>query len=288
MAFQERRLSTIPSRTPDVEIIFHGQLLMQSPDGRICDVAVNPLALNHVLSIEARTRVPGQPDVVHMRHWGPLNFRSPEGMTIEMTPPSDTLAAWRCVGDTPPNAQTGGGAPPEDFRWVLNLEGTHFHNSDVVCPLFQNNRQHVIRLQNGEYFCRTGIRSPAGLRFVRKLLGQNPNDFRRIGAVGRVSVFLNPTQTLSLTWHDGVQERVLPLEKPPQNGFHEIYIENTPLYLDPTLALAQDELAEYYKVLNVPPEARFTFLPVREAIAAFDKGTPTIPCQIVRLDDPPN
>lgn len=286
MPFQERRLSTLPTRTPDVEIIFHGQLLMQS-DGTGCEIAVNPLALNHVLSIEARTRVPGQPDVIHMRHWGPLHFRQPEGMTIQINPQSDTRAAWKCVGETSPNHQTGVGAPPDDFRWILNLEGALFHNTNVVCPLF-NNRQHVIRLLDGEYFFRTGLRAPAGLRFVRKLAGQNPADFRRIGAIARVSAFLNPTQTLVLTWHDGTQEQVLPLDKPPQNGVHEVYIENTPLFIDPAVAIGHDELAEYYKVLDVPPAQRFTFTTIRETIGAFDRGTPTIPCQVIRLDEPPN
>ncbi len=287
MAFQNRLLSTLPTRTPDVEIIFHGQLLMRS-DGTSCEVAINPLALNHQLTIEARTRVANQPDVIEMRHLGLLNFRNPEGMTIEVRPTEGTVPlAWNCISETAPDTNSGlttALSSEQDFRWILNLEGNLFHNSTLSCPLFQN-RQHVIRLQHGEYFFRTGVRAPAGLKYTRRPPPQNPPEFRRIGAIARASVFLNPSESIVIAWNDGTGERELPLGSVP-NGFHEIYVEHTPLFLDPNVAIGHDELAEYYKVLDVPQASRFTFTTVRENPSPFDKGTPTIPCQIVRLDEP--
>src|SRR5215204_3898802 len=97
MPFKTRPLTDIPTRPPDVEIIFHGQLLLRSEDGVSCEVGINPIAANHVLTVEARTKTAGQPDVIHMRHVGPLHFRLP-GMTIEVTEPADFPAAWKCVG----------------------------------------------------------------------------------------------------------------------------------------------------------------------------------------------
>ena len=297
MAFQDRLLSTIPTRPADVEIIFHGQLLLRSTDGRSCDVAINPIAANHFLTIEARTKIAGQPDVINMRQVGQLNFRSPEGMTIEVNPPADTLASWKCVSATAINPESGavgpsggGGPQAEDFRWVMNLEGGLFHNANLRCSVFEN-RQHVIRLQQGEFFFRSGNRARPGLRYERRQNGQNPANFRGLGAIARVSAFLGQTQTVIMRWNDATGPQVLTLEKPPQGGIHEIYVENTPLFIDPATALGHDELAEYYKVLpDVAQNAKFTFRSFQEPQPGpgFDAGTPTIPCQVVRLDEPPN
>lgn len=285
MAFQPRLLSTVPGRPPDVDIIFHGQLLLRSRDGVNCEVGVNPLALNHQLSIWSVTKVPGQPDVVNMRHNGPLNFRGVEGMTIGVTGEIDTRAAWKCVSNDAVDPVQGGGAPPQDFRWILNLEGSLFHNSLLQCPLFGT--QNSIKLTNGEYFFRTGVRSGSNLKYVRRRAAANPTDFRRIGAVARASVFLNQTQSLVMTWRDATAEQTLALGKPPTNGIHEIYVENTPLFIPETSAIGHDELVEYYKVLpGVNQADRFTLHSERENPGPFDKGTPTIPCQVIRLDEP--
>lgn len=285
MAFQRRLLNTLPTRTPDVEIIFHGQILLRS-DGTSCEAAINPLAINHQLSIHVRTKISGQADLIHMRHHGPLNFRNP-GMTIELDPPSDTLAAWRCVAETAINYQNDNVTPAEDFRWVLNMEGDQFHNTRLNCNAFGT--QHVVRLESGEYFFRTGARAPLGLKYVRKLGGQNPTDFRRIGAIARASLFMNATQTLNVRWNDGLAEQLLPLDKPRANAIHEVYIEHTPLFLRPGSILGHDELVEYYKILpGVAASGRFTFQSAQEPSGLPDAGTPTIPCQVMRLDEPGN
>jgi hypothetical protein len=285
MAFQRRPLNTIPTQTPDVDIIFHGQLLLRS-DGASCEVAVNPIALSHQLSIEIRTKIPNQSDVIHMRHHGPLNFRQP-GMTIAVDPVQSPRIAWKCVADTTINYQHDTVTPADDFRWILNMEGDQFHNSALTCSAFGT--QHVIRLENGEYFFRTGVRAPAGLKYVRELGGQNPTPFRRIGAIARASLFLQSTQTLNVRWNDGFNEQLLALDKPVTNSTHEIYIENTPLFIPRHIQLGHDELLEYYKVFpGVAGNARFTFESVDEGGGGFDKGTPTIPCQVMRLDEPGN
>ncbi len=281
MAFQRRLLDTIPDQTPDVDIIFHGQLLLRS-DGTSCEVAVNPIALNHHLSIEVRTKIPHQSDVIHMRHFGSLNFRQP-GMTIAVDPPQSPRIVWKCVADTTINYQHDIHTPVDDFRWILNMEGDQFHNSPLTSNVFGT--QHVIKLENGEYFFRTGVRAPAGLKYVRELGGQNPTDFRGIGAIARASLFLQASQTLTVGWNDGLNERLLSLDKPALHSTHEIYIENTPLFLRRSDQLGHDELLEYYKIFpGVNSTAQFTFESEDEGDGNFDKGTPTIPCQVMRLD----
>jgi hypothetical protein len=285
MPFRTKALSEVPAAVPDVDIIFHGQLLLRpSADEKSCEVAVNPVAVKHILSIEARTKIPNQPDVIEMQHHGPLNFREPEGVTIEVEQAADPAFVFKCVGDGAPDYRTGEGAVSEDFRWVLNLEGDQFHNTALTCPIFTN-RQNVINLKNGQYFFRTGIRSGQDLTYVRRLLGENPTDFKRIGAIARASVFLNPTQVVVMRWFDGTSERALNLRK-VSGASHEIYIQNTPLFLPDSEAIGHDELAEYYKILpTVGADHRFTFHTVRQG-GTRDKGTPTIPCQVVRLDGP--
>src|SRR4051812_25686040 len=105
MPFLEKSLDEVPRGTPDVQIFFHGQLLLRSEDGRISEVAVNPLAINHVLTIEARTKVSGKPDTIRMRHAGPLLLRQRgnrliEGMSITILGTAAdpvTPTAWKCV-----------------------------------------------------------------------------------------------------------------------------------------------------------------------------------------------
>ncbi len=287
MAFKTRLLTDIPQRTPDVEIIFNGQLLLRSEDGVSCEVGINPLAANHVLTVEARTKTANQPDVIHMRQVGPLNFRLP-GMTIEVTQP-DFSAAWKCVGPGAIDHRTGTAgtaAPVEDFRWILDLESDLFHDKKLRPSVFGT--QHVIKLQGGEYFFRTGVRASDRLKYVRTNAGINPNpiELKQIGAIARASVFLAQGQVLFVRWNDGTRERALPLPKPPANSIHEIYVQNTPLFLDPDDVVGHDELGEFYNVIpEIAPAARFALRPVKVVVGS-DAGTPTIPCQVMTLDRP--
>jgi hypothetical protein len=288
MPFKRRLLTDpMPNRTPDVDIILHGQIMLRS-DGIRCDVALNPLATNHVLTIEARTKVQDQADVIRMRHVGPLQYRRPTGMTIDLNPRADTLAAWKCVGEGPIDYDDPPGGNPSDFRWILNLEGEHFHGRRLNPEIF--NSEHVIRLQGGEYYFRTGVRSPAHLRIRRGEGGKGDREFKRIGAVARASLYLNPNQSVFLKWiHEG-DVRTVTLTR--QAGVrHEIYIENTPLYdYDNENLDRHDELRELYKVIpEIEEDDRFTlkpFRPEQDDAVNGDRGTPSIPCQVVRLDDP--
>jgi len=289
MPFQTRQLSTLPTRTPDVEIIFHGQLFLRSEDGRICEVGVNPIATDHELLIEVRTKTPGgRPDQINMRHVGPLDFRSPEGMSIELVPPADTLAAWKCVTTDAIDRHTGDGSTNDDFRWMLNLEGNLFHNKDLHPVVFGT--QNTIKLHQGEYFFRTGVRAPDRLRYERRGGGLGNEDFKRIGAIARASLFLVQNQSLVIRWTEGTEPRTLTLTKSSDNTTYEVYIENTPKFVvvpNPSDLSAFEELVHFYKVIptaEVSPAAKFTLKPVD--VPAGQTGSPTIPCQVMTLDGP--
>src|SRR4026209_1922009 len=118
MPFQEKPLEELPRDVlPDVKIIFHGQLILRSQDGQACEVAVNPVATDHILSIEARIKKPNEIDRIAMRHLGPLKFRNSEGMLIEVRggAPVDP-AAFKMVGNGPMNLDSTDGMPADDFR----------------------------------------------------------------------------------------------------------------------------------------------------------------------------
>lgn len=324
MTFKPKLLAEVPGGTPDVQIFFHGQLLLRSEDGVTCEVAVNPVATAHVLTIEVRTKTAGSADLINMRHVGPLYFRQREGvhegMSIEVTNPVPASpAAWKCITLDSINYESGASEPQNppdaDFRWILNLEGVNFHEKELEPPVFKSH--HVIRLRNGEYFFRTAVRSNNDFVFRRTGGGKAPKDFRRIGAIASASVFLDTNQSVVLRWQDGTQEedRTLTLTK-AAGSTYEIYIENSPLYQDPTRDADlpnRDELVEYYKVIpEIPPPvpgeppARFKFVPTHPvnpnsaagesatepdrtgsdaaAPSSGQRGSPSIPCQVITLD----
>jgi hypothetical protein len=297
MPFQEKPLDDLPRGvTPDVQLIFHGQLILRSQDGQSCEVAVNPVATDHVLSIEARIRKPNQIDRIAMRHLGPLKFRNSEGMLIEVRggDPVDP-AAFKMVGNGPMNLNDINGMPEDDFRWILNLEGELFHDQRLNAPVFAS--QNVIRLQRGEYFFKTAARPDLRLRYQRRGGNKPDKEIAAIGAIASASVYLGEDQRLVMKWQDATQEQDRTLSLPKLAGtFYEIYIENTPLFLNPPseAELARrDEFIEYYKLLPdvpaVPLGRRFAVVPeIRPSDGAqpLQEGTPEVPCQVVRLDGP--
>jgi hypothetical protein len=299
MTFRPKDLATVPTDTPDVEIFFYGQLFLRS-DGATCEVAVNQLATNHVLTVEARTRVAGQLVDVRMRHVGHLNFRQREGMLIEVrnpdnTPATTSPAAWNCRTFGPINYESGeeppNNPPGDDFRWILNLEGPLFHNKTLNPPIFASH--HVIRLQGGEYFFRTARRTSGRFDMLRQGGGMNDARFKKIGAVAKASVFLTGDQRVVLNWQGPVTERDHALTLVKQtNTTHEIYINNAPLFLnevnDNEDLTRFDELIEYYKLIRLSEVAladRFTLVPATPTMpTGLEGGSPDIPCQVMRLD----
>lgn len=295
MPFQEKPLDDVPSGTPDVQIFFHGQLLLRSEDGMTCKVAVNPLAIHHVLTIEARTKTPGRPDTIRMRHAGPLLFRQREGMLIEVVGKGATPAAFKCIKvGTPIDYTSGANDPPDaDFRWILNLEGPQLHARILTAPIFDSH--HIIRLQGGTYFFRTVTRADARVEHKRRDGGKDPVTFRRIGIIASASVFLDEGQSVKVRWQSFTREgsHTLTLQKAADTT-HEIFVNNAPLFLDqPTQGEHPefDELPEYYKIISdvpaIPPGTRFQLVPNVTAtfgLETLEAGSPDIPCQVQRLD----
>jgi hypothetical protein len=266
-------------------------------DGVTCEVGINPIAKDHVLTVEVRVKradrdiqrtIPDHVDVIAMRHIGPLDFRVPEGMTIEVDEPSDTIAVWKCIGEDVLDLEQGTGLWEEDFRWILNFEGPHFHNQTLSPNVFHT--QHVIKLFNGEYFFRTAFRSPDGLKYTRQRAGDADEEFRQIGAVARASVFLDRGQSVVLNWTESSEPRTLKLTRGLPGVTYEIYVHNAPLYQEVPDDLgdlsAFEELTHYYKIIpEIEAADKFKLTPSVDDQGG-NSGTPTIPCQVLRLDSP--
>ena len=292
MPFRPKLFTDMPAGTPDVLIVFHGQMLLRSEDGTNCEVGINPIASNHVLSVEARMKRADATDRVRMRHLGPLHFRPSEGMSISVAGNMAAPAAFKLVTLDPIDYVNGTGTREDDFRWILNLEGGLFHGDELNPPIFPS--QNVIKLHDGEYYFRTAARSEPRYQYRRMNGGKPETIFRFIGAIASASVFLQENQGLVIRWQDGTQERdrTLTLSK-MADTVYEVYIENTPLFLDePRQADLPnfDELVQYYKVIpQIPPtpNRRFKLVPELRPGEA-DQGSPEIPCQVMTLDGPGN
>ena len=116
----------------------------------------------------------------------------------------------------------------------LNAEGPLFHGAELNVPIFATHN--VIRLRGGEIYFKTAARASPRYQYRRR--GGNKPDavIGAIGAVASASVFLNDDQRLVMKWQDATREtdRTHVLEKAAAaDTTYEIYIENTPLYLDP-------------------------------------------------------
>jgi hypothetical protein len=293
MPFGKRFLTQpLPAGEPDVEMFFHGQLLLRSENSVTCEVGVNQVATSHVLTIEVRKKQPNKPDLIEMRHVGPLNFRRPTGggttiepgMIFEISPAASTQAAWSCEGTDTLNYETGAGQFDEDFRWILNLEGDLFHDRDLTPSVFGTTD--MIKLMGGEFFFRTAYRTPQRLKYQRRGGGKPPLDLRRIGAIARASAYLVTHQNLLLKWNDGTQPRVLTLTKSSEGATYEVYIQHTPLYVQRGDMGAHDELGQFYRVIpEVAGNDRFTFGAVDDPLVP-ETGSPEIPCQVGKLNGP--
>ena len=297
MPFQTKKFDEMPPGVhadwdPDVEIFFHGQLILRSADGLSCDVVVNPLATDHVLSIEVRIKkCDEKTNLIRMRHLGPLNFRDSEAMLMEVLGGEEeeplVPAAFKLVtSDDPVDFSKLDGARPDDFRWILNVEGPMFHNKALNPPGFAS--QNVIRLRGAEYYFKTAARPNDKLQYQRSGGGLDNATFRTIGSVACAGVFLRGIESFVITWKDGTREedRMLILER-LQNTRYEIYIENTPLCLDkprPQDLARMDEFVHYYKILDVPSDERFSVVPQLTDVG--DLGSPDVPCQVVTGDGP--
>lgn len=266
---------TIPPN-PDVRIYLHGQLILEpGPDEGECTVGVNRCSPAHQFSFEVRQRMldPDAPDIILTRRLGTL-ATDIEIDVVDAEDPDEPAneGVTRFVPDVP-------FGQPQDFRWLLDLEGRNFHDSDVVINGADVEPSVIIR--EGLFYTasRTDDRR---LRVTREGGGKDPSNLGVVAAIVGVNIYLRGRK-VKVTYGDDAL--LLPPESAPANvKYYEIRITNDPPFVSEDAPVAHDEFREYYKTvkcLRVDGQQVADFLRFRlllERIQTPGLGSPTIPC----------
>jgi hypothetical protein len=304
----------LPPNSP-VKIFFHGLLILRASSEKdfcLVETLRNVTNPTHTLSVEVRTKAPNKPDVIHMRHFGPLGALDPQdpqgpGLKIEVlgtTPPAQVFKHQPSGCD--PVLGTG---QATDFRWILDLQKLHSSQTLSVDPA---RTRPFISIMNGIYHFHTADRKTGGVELMQG--GQRKTTWVAMASIVGADISIPNDGKLVMNWNDGQSGHELKLDRPTGGVSHEIYIDNSPLYLNPAQGVRHGELEKYYEVITpqIPESERFSlnFLtdtnPVEgqadktdtdtmkgrtggfdltEGSAKYDsRMTPRIPCQPIVLE----
>jgi hypothetical protein len=270
---------------PDVRIFFIGLQIIQVLPNNTCEVFIHRRSPDHHLSIEVRRKEAGKPDVIMMRHAGPLDFMAQDpavppkfGLTINVTPNPTGIKGYDGT-----QASTEG----KKLDFALNMSTLHSVPCGAVEPA--GGRPSILINEATFYSAATYTR---GALLQKKQLHSPPlppiplNEFASI--IG-ANIYLTAGRVATLSWRQDGRDVLLNLKKPaPQSPpgplpTYEIYIINEPLYEDesPTAPFVHDEFDEYYHILPaLPHNEQFTMtFPNPDP----DRGSTRTPCASVLL-----
>lgn len=272
---------------PDVRIFFSGLMILEpSAQNKSCEVYVHRAAPNHVLTIEVREKHKNKPDLIKMRHVGPLPYALPplgappgapsiHGMSITVDKNSKGIRAYK------PGQPSSEG---EALDLAINITGTDFHRGQAGQVDQLNGRPSIVL--NDAVLYTADKTSPDLTLHLKKQDGT----FRSLDPFASLiggNIYLEDDASVIVRWQaQGLLEE-LKLKKPPRGVNYEIYIVNDPLYENNTLAIPQhDEFKEYYKLLPVKSQDQFRLEVVTEGPQAPppDRGSTKTPCMSVLKD----
>jgi hypothetical protein len=275
---------------PDVRVFFTGLMILDpnpepnpDMDMNTCEVFVHRKAADHFLTIEVRRKQAGHPDIIMMRHAGPLAFAPPPGepgrfgMLIEVGPNPQGVRRYDPEDPDHPSPEGAG------FNLAIDLQGAQFHNGSIgsVDPL--GGRPSIL-FNDAVFYTAviTGDHLDVGLIREEELLVPKLPPFASvIGA----NIYLDkedPDSAVFVQWRQEGLDQVLTLKKQEEGISYEIYIANEPLYEDEESLLPRhEEFAEYYNILpQVPTNERFR-LDIPKPPAGTPRGSTTTPCMPV-------
>jgi hypothetical protein len=283
---------------PSVKVFFSGLLLLEpSEDEMTCEVFVNRSAPDHHLTIEVRRKEAGKPDIIMMRHVGPLAFGIPPpgvAPTIGLSIRADNLKGVRRYEPaTPPQEYE-----PQGLSLAINLEDAQFHNGNAdvgvgvpggtkpklldVDPL--GGRPSIL-LDDAIFY--TAATTDKEITITLKKNGNEIKKLAPFASLIGANIYLDDDSIVFVSWRQQGRDEVLELEKPKPEQAHsyEIYIVNDPLYEsdDPRIP-AHDEFKEYYKILpNVKTEEQFrvNFEPPHPDLGFPGRGSSRAPCMSI-------
>lgn len=266
----------LPSN-PAVRIFFSGQMILEpSLDKKTCEVFVSRVAPDHHLSIEVRRKQAGKPDIIMMRHLGPLSFaESPAG-----APPKHGVFIRVTNGPKGVRGYDGTNVSSEgkSLKHAINMNTIH----DVPTgPVDRPCGRPSIYIDDAVFYAADTILSAVIKKKKGGGIGKPLSD---IATIIGANVYLTGNSKVSLAWRQNGRDVKLDLEKSAAFSY-EIYIDNDPLYEDDALTapFTHDEFAEYYKMLpGIPPDEQFA---LTFPSLSRDRGTTRTPCMSVLLNE---
>ncbi|HEX8146965.1 MAG TPA: hypothetical protein VF591_07280 [Pyrinomonadaceae bacterium] len=279
--------TTLPPN-PVVRILFSGQLILQSPrDKKICEVSINRSAPDHVLSVEVRGKKDNVPDVVLMRHFGPLSFTTlaeqparTHGMYIRLGA-GGSAGVMRYDG-----GRVGAASALGDALNLVTLHDTA--NPRPSLKIDERAGRPSISIDGGVFY--TALKTARKFKLTKPNAGttDESNFASLIGAAIEGNAEMIWTQ-------NGLRVN---LALRPDDRFQrfEIYVTNDPLYEDEEDGSAppHDEFDEYYKMLpGVQSHQKCTLKQeLQPAVtsppdlpdSAAERGSNRTPCMPVVID----
>jgi hypothetical protein len=280
---------------PPIRIFFHGLIVLSSPDGISCVGETHRVpGPPHTLSVEVRVKAPGQPDVILMRHFGNLPGTHP-GLSIRVTNATSQPAAYKYVPSPRFNPiNPTGDEQDDDFRWVINLEGSNFHGRPLSVDTHKT--RPGILIEGGVCYFYTALLRQGSIGVTQG--GANRPPLQGLAAIIGANLYLDNGSEAVVTCHAAGGDFVLPLGAPGGGVSYEIYIDNSPLFEDASSGHTHSELKEYYGVIQgVPSGEQFNLVfpnlapdlqreggEVRGSLKFNNVGSARIPCQSITLD----
>ena len=234
---------TFPAQAPDVQIFFHG-LLMLCPDagGTLCKVGVHRLSIEHKLSVSVRERNAEPPDPPLLRLSGPLDST---GLSIAIEPASGKGVS-QFVPTPEPFDRTAQGNDEKDFRWSVDLEKLDPAQPPII--LEQSGISPEIIIKDGIFFT-AQLTDPAKLQVLLTSAGSADIDLHRVARLLGANIYLDFGQIVVLRWFADGKVQTLSLPGTQGNRTFVVYIDNSPSLM-PIGKPTHSEFIEYFKVVT--------------------------------------
>ncbi len=273
---------------PDIRIFFSGLMILDpSNDNQRCEVFVHRSAPNHQLTIEVREKQATGPDLIKMRHVGPLPYALSDfpgdprihGMFIRVEKSPRGIRAYN--GEPGPEG--------ESLDLAINLDGQGFHNGTTGKIDELSGRPSI--LLNDVVLYTADKTSPA-LAIDLKKNGQQVRTLEPFASLIGGNIYLDEGDSVIVRWMAQGMIEELKLPKPTNGSSYEIYIVNDPLYESNAQFIpAHDEFKEYYKLCpDVALENQFR-LDVKPKngtpLPMIERGSTKTPCMSVYIDSAP-
>jgi hypothetical protein len=260
---QETTFPTDPSGhviPPDVKVFFTGLMLIRpAADKRTCEVWVHRGAPEHELTIEVRQKQAGRPDVIKMRHTGPLPYAFPPDEVAHPTDPP--IHGFKLLVKNAPKgvrSYVGVDTPQgeEAIFEAINFQSAQYHNGRVG-GIDEIGGRPSILLNDGLFYVAEKTSRDTNIILER---GMSAVTIDPIGSLIGANIYLDrssnpsvPDDSLLVRWRAQGLLKQLELKKPADGSgiSYEVYVINDPLFESEVPGIPpHDEFEEYYKLLR--------------------------------------